>query len=192
MSATPNNLLMGPATVYLGLAGVGTVEPADTAVNSTPAASAWQDVGGTDGGVTMAIDPKFTNFQVDQIVDTPGARLTERAIMVTTVLAEATLANLANALNSTVGATGTGFATFEPNYGQFASQLPYSAILMDGWAPSASGANWRRRLILRKVLQTGKVEIVYAKDKQVGLAVEWQAFYVSSTIAPFKCWDQTA
>lgn len=189
MSVTPGNLLMGPATVYYGT--FGAVEPADTAVNSTPAASAWTDVGGTDGGVTFTVDPKFTDFQVDQIVDVPGARLTSRAIMVTTVLSEATLANLALAMNTTVGATGAGFASVDPNYGQFASQLPYSALIMDGWAPATGNNNWRRRLILRKVLQTGKTELVYTKDKQVGIAVSWQAFYVSSSIAPFHTVDQT-
>jgi hypothetical protein len=186
---------MGPATIYVGtFDGTTTREPADTAVNSTPAGSAWTDIGGTDGGATFAVDPKFTDFAVDQIVDTPGSRLTSRTIMVTTTMSELTLANLATALNSTVGATGSGFATFEPNYGQFASQVPYFAVMLDGWAPSPtnSNSNFRRRVILRKVLQTGKVEPAYAKDKQSGLAVQFQAFYVSSTIAPFKIWDQTS
>jgi hypothetical protein len=192
LSVTTTNLLMGPATVYLGLAGVGTTEPADAAINATPAASAWLDLGGTDGGVSLEITPKFSDFQVDQIVDTPGSRLVSRTIMVNTTLSEVTLANLGNALNSTVGATGANYATFEPNYGQFASQLPYATILMDGWAPSATVTNARRRIILRRVLQSGKVGLNYTKDKQVGLTVQWQAFYVSSTVAPFHIADQTA
>lgn len=186
---------MGPAYLYVGtFDGTTAREPADSAVNSTPAASAWTDIGGTDGGATFAVDPKFTDFQVDQIVDIPGSRLTSRTIMVTTTMSEVTLANLATALNTTVGATGANYATFEPNYGQFASQVPYISILMDGWAPSSTNANanFRRRVILRKVLQTGKVEPVYAKDKQTGLAVQFQAFYVSSSIAPFRVTDQTS
>lgn len=190
MAVNPNNLLMGPATVYYGITGAA--EPADTAVNTTPAASAWTDVGGTDGGVTFSLTPKYTTFQMDQIVDTPGARMTSRDIMVTTVLSELTLANIANALNSTPGATGVGYATLDPNYGANASQQPYSALIMDGFAPSGTATVWRRRLILRKVLQTGKIEFVNAKDKQQGLAVQWQAFYVSSTISPFHVVDQTA
>lgn len=192
MSVNPNQLIMGPATIYVG--AFGATEPTDANVNTTPAASAWTDVGGTDGGAVFSVDPKFTNFQVDQIVDTPGARLTSRDIMVTTVMSEVTLANLATALNSTVGATGANYATFEPNYGQFASQVPYFAVLLDGWAPSATNvnANFRRRVILRKVLQTGKVEPAYAKDKQSGLSVQFQAYYVSSSIAPFHIVDQTS
>lgn len=192
MSVNPNQLVMGPATIYVG--AFGATEPTDANVNTTPAASAWTDIGGTDGGATFSVDPKFTTFQVDQIVDTPGARLTSRDIMVTTVMSEVTLANLATALNTTVGATGANYATFEPNYGQFASQVPYIAIILDGWAPSATNvnANFRRRVILRKVLQTGKVEPAYAKDKQSGLAVQFQAFYVSSSISPFHVVDQTS
>jgi len=195
LSVNPNQLVMGPATLYVGtFDGTTTREPADAAVNSTPAASAWTDIGGTDGGATFSVDPKFTDFQVDQIVDTPGTRLTSRTIMVTTTMSELTLANLATALNSTVGATGANYATFEPNYGQFASQVPYFAVMLDGWAPSATNpnANFRRRVILRKVVQTGKVEPAYAKDKQSGLAVSFQAYYVSSTIAPFHIVDATS
>lgn len=195
MSGNPANLLMGPATVYLGtFDGTTSREPADTAVNSTPAASAWIDVGLTDGGVTLSVDPKFTDFSADQIVDVPGTRLTSRTITVATTMAEATLANLAAALNTVVGATGSGFASFEPNYGQFASQVPYAAVLLDGWAPDPAdpNANLRRRVILRKTVQTSKVDLAYAKDKQVGLPVTWQAYYVSDSIAPFHIVDQTS
>lgn len=190
MAQNPANLLMGPATIYVG--AFGAVEPADASVNTTPAATAWTDVGLTDGGATLSIDGKFTNFSADQIVDIPGTRMTSREILVSTTMSELTLANVANALNSTVGATGAGYATFEPNYGQFATQLPYGAIILDGWAPAPVNSNWRRRVILRKTMQVNKVEIGYAKDKQAGLAVTWQAFYVSSLISPYHIVDQTA
>lgn len=190
MAQNPANLLMGPAQVYLG--AFQAIEPTDANVNTTPAASAWTEVGLTDGGVQLTITPKFTDFSADQIVDIPGSRLTSRTITVATTMSEVTLANLANALNSTVGATGSNFATFEPNYGQFASQLPYAAILLDGWAPSTPGNNFRRRVILRKTMQTSKTEINYAKDKQVGLACTWQAYFVSNTVAPYRIIDQTS
>jgi hypothetical protein len=181
---------MGPATVYLG--AYGALEPTDANVNSTPAASAWTEAGLTDGGVTLTITPKFTDFSADQIVDVPGSRLTSRTIEVSTTMAEATLANLAAAMNSTVGASGANFGTFEPNYGQFASQLPYAALIMDGWAPGPINTNYRRRIILRKTLQTSKIDLGYAKDKQVGIPVVWQAFFVSNTTSLLHIADQTA
>jgi hypothetical protein len=184
------NVLMGPATIYVGASGVITAPPADSAVNSTPAGSAWTDVGGTDGGLTLEITPKFTDFSLDQIVDTPGSRLTSRTIMATVTLAEATLANLATALNTTIGATGSGYGTVEPNYGQFATQVPYISVLIDGWAPAGSVANARRRIYFPRALSTGKFSIVYAKDKQVGYDVQFQAYYASASTAPFHIVDQ--
>jgi len=183
---------MGPATVYY--APFGTAAPLDANINATPAASAWTDLGGTNGGVSTSIDPKFTDFEVDQIVDTPGSRLTSRSIMVTTVLAEVTLQNLATALNTTIGATGANYAKVQPNYGQFASQLPYISLLVDGWAPTGAtlNVNWRARLWLPKILQTGKIEWADAKDKQKGLSVQFQAYYVSNTTPPFDLTYQTA
>lgn len=186
------NLIMGPATIYAGASGLITAPPADGSVNSTPAASAWTDLGGTDGGLTMEITPKFTDFSLDQVVDSPGSRLTSRTIMATVTLSEGTLQNLATALNTTVGATGANYATLEPNYGAFASQVPYISLLVDGFAPSATVANARRRVYLPRVLSTGKIGLVYAKDKQLGFQVQFQAYYVSGTIAPFHITDQTA
>jgi hypothetical protein len=186
------NVLMGPATIYAGASGVITLPPADANVNSTPAASAWTDLGGTNGGLTFDVTPKFTDFVLDQTVDSPGSRLTSRTIMATVTLAEATLANLATALNTTIGATGANFATFEPNYGPFATQVPYISLLIDGWAPAGTVANARRRIYLPRCLSTGKITVAYAKDKQTGYNVQFQAFYASASVAPFHATDQTA
>lgn len=191
MTQNPANLVMGPATIYVGVYGTS-VEPADSAVNTAPAASGWTEVGLTDGGAQIVITPKFTDFSADQIVDIPGSRLTSRTIMVTTTMSEVTLANFATALNASVGATGANFATFEPNYGQFATQVPYVPIILDGWAPSPVNSNFRRRIIIRKALQTGKVDLNYAKDKQLGLSVQFQAYYVNNTTSPVHVCDQTS
>ena len=124
-------------------------------------------------------------------MDLLGSRLTSRTVMATVTLSEATLANLATALNTTVGSTGANYATAEPNYGAFATQVPYISLLIDGFAPAVV-ANARRRIYLPRVLSTGKFGVVYAKDKQVGYQVQFQAYYSSSTQAPFHITDQTA
>ena len=186
MAVTTTNLIMGPATLYVG--AFSAVEPADTAVNTTPAASAWTDMGGTDGGVKLSIDQKYTELSVDQIVDRVGSRLTAREIMVATNLAEPTLANLSTALNGSTQATGAGFANLEPLYASSATQPTYIALLFDGYAPNG----FRRRVIVRKTLSTAKVETEYTKDKQTFFPVEFTAHYVTSSIAPFKVIDQTS
>jgi hypothetical protein len=187
MSVTTTNLIMGPATLYVG--AFGATEPADAAVNSTPAASAWTDIGGTDGGIKLTVDQKYTELTVDQIVDRVGSRLTSRNFMVETNLAEPTLENLAYALNGGTAASGSGYKSFEPIYAaNSASQPTYVALLFDGFAPNG----FRRRVIVRKALSTDKVETAYDKNKQTFFSVTFTGHYVSSSIAPVHAVDQTS
>lgn len=193
MAINVANILMGPATLYVGAYDpTGANMPADALVNTTPAASAFTSVGGTNGGVTFSVDPKLTSLTVDQVVDGIGDRLTSRTITVSTTLAEATLANLATVLNTVVGATGANYADLEPNYSSTASQIPYVAVVLDGIAPTATNTSLRRRIYLPRCLQTGKTELMYAKDKQVGYSVTFTAYYVSSSLSPFHVTDQTS
>jgi hypothetical protein len=186
MSVTATNLILGPATLFIG--AFGAVEPADTAVNTTPAASAWTDLGATDGGVKLTIDQKFTELTVDQIVDSLGRRLTQREIMVDTNLAEPTLANLSTAMNGGTSATGAGFASLDPLNVTSATQPTYIAVILDGYAP----AGFRRRVIIRKALNTSSIQAAYAKDKETYIPVTFAGHYVSASITPFHIVDQTS
>lgn len=187
------NVLMGPATLYVGAYdATGANMPPDANVNTTPAASAFTSVGFTNGGVSFSVDPKMTTLTVDQVVDDIGDRLTSRTITVTTTLSDATLANLATVLNTTLGATGANFGVVEPNYSSTASQIPYVALVLDGIAPTATNTTLRRRIYLPRCLQTGKTELMYAKDKQVGYSVTFKAYYVSTSLSPFHVVDQTS
>jgi hypothetical protein len=185
MSVTATNLTMGPGTLYHGL--FGAVEPTDALVNSTPAASAWTDVGGTSDGVKLIIDQKYTELDVDQVVDVPGRRLTKRDLQLQTSMAEPTLNNLTLALNASTQATGSGFASLEPDFGTSATQPHYCALILDGYNGDSA-----RRIIVRKALSTDKVETSYMKDKQTLLKVTFSAHYVSPTVAPFKVIDEVS
>jgi hypothetical protein len=190
MGVTVSNLIMGPGTLYYGT--FGAAEPADAQINTTPAASAWTDTGATDGGLAISVAQTLTMLACDQVIDTVGRRLTARDITLTTSLAEPTLANLALSLNSTIGATGANYATYEPAYsGPSASQLPYNALIVDGFAPAVV-ANARRRIVMRRVLSDTKVDFSYDKAKQTLLSVTFAAHYVSNSIAPIHICDQTA
>ena len=186
MAVVATNLIMGPADLYIG--NVGAIEPLDTVVNTTPAASSWTDLGGTQDGVKMTIDQTYTPLEVDQIVDEPGARLTKRLFTVETNLAEATLENLRYLLNDGTAASGAGFKSYEPVYASSATQPTYRAVILDGYAPN----QLRRRFIVRKCLSNDKVETTYKKDAQTLFTVKWQGFYVSPSVAPFKIVDATS
>jgi hypothetical protein len=188
LSVTATNLILGPATMYLG--AFGAAEPADTnvAINATPAASAWTDAGGTMDGVKLAVNQTYTELEVDQIVDRAGSRLTKRDISVETMLAEATLTNLSTLLNGGTSASGSGYQTYEPSFANSATQPNYSAVLFDGWGPNS----FRRRVTVRKVLNVESPELAYTKDKQVGLKAKFAAHYVSGSIAPLHIAEATA
>lgn len=191
MTATVTNLVQGPATLYIG--AFGATEPANAAVNSTPQASAWTDLGGTQGGVELTINQDYKELEVDQVVDVPGRRLVKRDMSVKTNLAEPTLANLTYALNDgTVAASGTGFAGYyEPAFTDSATQPTYRAVICHGWAAGAGATTSKRRMvILRKVLSTDNVAFAYKKDDQTVFTVQWSVHYVTSAIAPFKILDE--
>lgn len=186
MSVTITNLIQGPGTLYTG--AFGATEPADSAVNAAPAASAWTDLGATDGGVKLSVDQTYSELAVDQLVDSPGRRLTKREFMLDTNLAEPTLTNLSTALNGGTSASGSGWLSYEPLTTTSATQPNYIAVIMDGYAPQS----FRRRVIGRRMLNTSKVESSYTKDKQTFIPVSFAGHYVSPSITPFHVADQTS
>lgn len=192
MAATVSNLVQGPATLYI--ADFGATEPANSAVNSTPQASAWTDLGGTTDGVELSIQQEYKELEVDQVVDVPGRRLTKRDMSVKTNLAEATLANLAISLNDgTISPSGSGYSGYyEPAFTDSATQPTYRALLVHGWAPGngANNQSKRRMVILRKVLSSDNVEFAYKKEDQTVFSVTWSVHYVDGSTAPFKIVDE--
>lgn len=188
MAVTVTNLIMGPGTMYRG--DFGATEPDDAAINSTPAASAWTDVGGTMDGVELAVAQTYTELQVDQIVDIPGRRLTKREFTVKTNLAEPTLEHLDYLMNEATGGvqSGSGFKSIQPDSSTSATQPSYSACIFDGYAPGSL----RRRFIGRKMLNVEDVTFAYKKDEQTVYTVSLSGHYVTSAIQPFKVIDATA
>jgi hypothetical protein len=168
------------------------VEPTDAAINSTPASSGWTDMGGTDGGVKFSIDQKFATLNCDQLIDDVGSRLIGRAVMFDTNLAEPTLANLTLSINGGTAATGANYASLDALNTTAAQQPTYIPVIMDGFAPAPANSIYKRRVILRKTINTSKVESSYSKDKQTFIPVTFKSHYVSSSITPFRWIDQTA
>lgn len=179
MPVTSTNLIQGPATVYV--APFGTPEPATIA---TSPGAGWVDVGGTKGGLELNVSSEFATLTVDQIVDIIESRRTGREVTVKTTLAEATLANIAQAIANAAPVANVlelddGLAAFKP---------AYSAILIDGIAPGG----YRRRIIVRKTLPTDAVGIGYKKDDQTVVPVTWKLHWVSTAIKALKIEDATS
>jgi hypothetical protein len=187
MPVTASNLALGPGDIYSGNFGV--TEPADTAINTAPGVG-WTSRGGTQDGVNLIVDQKYTALEVDQVVDVVARRLTSRDIQVETNLAELTLDNLKTALNGgTVEVDGDSDTTsYELDYATSATQPGYYALLIDAYGPNSK----RRRIVIRKTLSTDKVAFAYSKDKQSVYTVQFSAHYVSSSISPLRIVDDTS
>lgn len=179
MTVTSTNLIQGPATLYH--APFGSTEPATIA---TAPVAPWVDLGGTKDGVELQVADEYSVLSVDQIVYEVERRRTNRVVTIKTQLAEATLENLARAINNTAPAAGVltaddGLTAFAP---------AYSAVLLDGIAPGG----FRRRVIVRKVLGTDSVASAYKKDGQTLIPVTFTGHWVSASIRPFIVTDASA
>lgn len=174
---TSSNLIQGPATLYLGLFGA-----AEPALITAAAGVAFTDVGGTRDGVTIGFADEYSVLEVDQVIYEVGRVRTKRVITVATSMAEATLDNLALAINNSAPAAGV----LEGDDGPMAFRPGYRALLLDGLAPGGQ----RRRIIVRKVLQTENVEAGYMKDGQMLFPVTFTGHWVSTSVKPFKITDE--
>lgn len=180
-------LVQGPATLWLG--AYGALEPGLANVGSPPDEGVWTDLGGLKGGVDLTMSEEYKEIVFDQLPDTPIRRLEKRYLSVKTEMAEPTLINLAYALNDTTGVTGQAYT---PTVYDAATQLPYRALIVDGWAPgfNENGRHKRRRIIVRKCLSIDNITMAYTKDGQTTYSVNWSCHYVDGSTAPFRIIDE--
>lgn len=192
MAATATNLIAGAGTLHLG--AFGATEPADTAFSTPLVDATWPDLGGTDDGVTLTVSRELFKLRMDQTVDAPGRRMTERDITLATNLAEITLENLATSigqLRSSVESGGTGataYKALELEGDDSGAEPDYSAVVFQGRAPGGQP----RRVFGRKVLSTEEVELAYKKDEQTFIPVTFACHWVSASIRPLRIVDGNA
>jgi len=185
-------VIQGAAKLYTGVFSLTAAnEPALSAVNSAPQASAWTYAGFTSDGITVTINQSFSEMRVDQLADRIGTKTTEREVQIQANLAEATLANLALGFNGGTITTAAGYSYYEPIYDGTELQPVYIPIILDGYAPANSaGVVKRRRILLRKAISTENVELAYKKDELTLVPVTFTSHYISDTVAPFRIIDE--
>lgn len=190
MSVTTTNLIQGPAVLYIGL--VGATEPSDATLNAAPS-TGWTDLGATQGGVTLTTTLTIDSLEIDQVPDIPQDVITARSHVIATNLAEATLTNLARAWNlaeATAVTAGTSPAgpTLEPASDLTTFTPVYHALILDGLAPGG----YKRRVIIRRAIQTGATGVPYQKAGQTLVPVSYRSTYVSPSIKPVRIVDGIA
>lgn len=186
MAVTTANLAMGPGELYVG--DFDADEPLDTEVNNTPASSAWDDVGGTMGGLTLSIANTWKELEVDQVTETPERRRTKKEVSLKTQLAETTFANLTIALAGGTTTSGAGFEAYEPDDDNSADSPTYKAIIFDG----VGGAGLRRRVFIRKALSTDNVDVSNSKEDQQVYPVTFTSHYVSAAVKSWRVVNATS
>jgi hypothetical protein len=176
---TPGNLALGPGTLWV--ANFGTAEPADADVEDDPGAG-WSSAGLTIGGISIEIASEFKALEADQIPITPESRKTNEDVTLTTRLAEVTLSNLYVALTDGTVTTGVGYDSFDPSTTDSSNSPVYRAFLFDGYG----AGGYRRRVIIRKGLNTAAVKVDSNKTDQQAYDLKVKAHYVSSSIKPWR------
>lgn len=187
-TVTKTDVLAGPAQLFVGLAN-GVVWPLPAEINSSPTLSGgWKDVGATSGGLTTTVTQTMFQMFVDQVPDLLGNRVTQRIVAVNTSLAQATLDNMAYAVNASPPLSGTGYSKrLDLTPGQPAMFPVDLAIIVDGYAP---GTNKKRRFWARIVNSIEAVASAQTKDGLVLIPVTFNALYVDSTTSPATWIDE--
>jgi len=187
-TVTPTKVLTGTGIMYVGLYGTAT-EPSAGDVNTTPQLTAgWTEVGATKDGLTTNITQEFYQSKVDAIPDPLNSHLVSREVRVTTNMAEATLANLAIALNDSTATTGSGYSKLSLPTGGSGYSPTYRSLIVDGYGP---GTNKKRRFLARRVLSVEPIESSQKDDDDAVWSVTFLAHYVDASTPPCDWIDET-
>lgn len=181
MTVTPGNLALGPGDLYVG--EFGAPEPLIQEINNTPATSSFPGVGGTMGGLAFTVTNTWKELDVDQIIEVPERRRTKREVSLKTSMAEITLANFTIAM--TGGTTVTSNATadeYTPDDTNSGASPAYKSIIFDGFG----GSGLRRRVFVRKCLNTDNSDVQSHPDNQTVIPVTFHSHYVSAAVRSWK------
>lgn len=186
MAVNTSNIIQGPADIYVG--AFGATEPAETliALQTKPTSPTWRDAGATTESVDITFVNSTSEIEVQQAVEIVGRRVTRREVTVETSMAETTLDNLNDLLTgSSYAPVVDGVNKFEPASGLDSNPV-FKAVILDGL-----GKNYlRRRLILRKVMNTDDVEYAYDKEEVSVFSVSLSTHFVSSSIKSWALYEE--
>lgn len=187
-TVTKTNVLAGAGSMFVGLAA-NVVWPLDAEINTSPTFSGgWSEAGATSGGLTTTVTQTMFAKRVDQVPDILGHVVTERSIVAATSFAEATLRNMAYAVNASMPASGTGYSgKLSLTPGQPAIFPVDLAVIIDGYAP---GIQKKRRFIGRIVNSVEAVAYAQTKDNLSLIPVTFSCLYVDSVTSPCTWIDE--
>lgn len=191
MPRNPLEVIVGPATMWTS--PLGTAFPADPSVTVT---GAWTEIGYTDDGWTIVLDPKREVIAVTEELDAIQAPMTTRDLHVQGALKQASFANLTIAQGGGVVTTATGppaTQTYRPQrMGEVDTHLQ---ILVRGKGPlvglTSPVQKWRDFQIFES-MSIAAVNVQYTKAPKVTLvAVDFKLFRPAAGGDPYQIIELT-
>ncbi len=170
-NAKPYEILTGVGTLFVAV--VGTAFPAvDVLDAALPVA--WRALGYTQDGVSIKKTSKVEKIPVDQETGAVKASRTEEGLTIETMLAEATLENLADFLGNTVTDTPAGSGTIGTRaVGLYSGGYVKSfALLFRG--KSAYG-DYQAQYQVPMAYLDGDAELKFAKGKNPAIKAAFEA-----------------
>lgn len=154
---TPENIIIGPATILAGDYGCEDTE--------------LTDLGATKDGVTIQPSRTFYDVEADQAIGIIKSQETKRTMTIKTTLLEATLENLGLAWGYGKDALKTeetgGTKTL---YLGAVDKIPYQRLQFIGPGPKGQ----ERTFDVHKVRSVGAGEYTFRKDAESGIPVEFE------------------
>lgn len=169
MATVPYTVLVGVGTLYIGVANLA--RPAT--VETTPGAG-WTSLGETDGGVTIRKTQNIERFSSDQRTGNTKAVRTEEGLEIETNLNEATLENLAYAIEGTVVDTAPGAGTIGTRSLKMykGADVGTFALLFRGSSPYGA---FTGEFYVPVVFSAEDVEMEFTKDGKTLIPVKFEA-----------------
>lgn len=180
-------IIIGAASVFVGtknqdgvLADTLVLRPTFIAGPATPQLQAtsgvglnWRDVGYTQEGVELSVEPDFGEVEVDQLLDTPRMFKQSMRVTVNTTLAEATLENLLVVWGQAVPSGAVD--DIDILAGEL-NEVPLErSLIFVGPAPSTPvGARQERVYWAARAVQTESTSIAMRRSENTGLPASFR------------------
>lgn len=183
----PTHVRVGPGTLYA--APLGTSEPT-ACTGAWP--SGWVKLGYTDAGSTFSVNNTVSDVPVAEEIDPVDSEVTARTSALAFSLAENTAQNLRMALNAGITGSvvsGTSGSTDDGGTWIEGAEPGEELFIMLGWDAlpkgAATGASMSR-LVVRKALQTGNLQMAMQKAPNKRLIPVTFTAYKPTGARPFR------
>jgi hypothetical protein len=132
----------------------------------------WQEVGFTDGGVTVSYEPTYGDVTVDQLLDSARLFKSGMKVMVNTTLAEATLENMLVTWGQATSTLATSVLDIEG--GSLGDAPVERALAFVGPGPRSASPQNQRIYHINRAIQTQTTAHTLKRDAATTLPVSFR------------------